>query len=128
MGERSFILDASTLIYLLAPRSSARATACFEWFMGLRAAGGRFYVPALAHHEAKRGADLRALRGDPAERNALVQLGRSDRVRVLSINNRVLDVAATIWAKAKSEGFTPDDNKLSGTLEALEAMLAEGRA
>lgn len=118
------VLDTSTLIYLLAPKASARARACFDWFVESRAAEARFYVPALAYHEAKRGADLQALRGDTADLRALAALSRSDRVRVLDINNAILDRAASIWATAKREGKTPDDQRLSGDV----VIMAEARA
>ena len=120
----SYVLDTSTLIYLLAPRASARARACLDWFLDSRAAGARFYVPALAYHEAKRGADLQALRGDLSDRKALAALNRSDRVRVLAISNDILDRAAAIWATAKREGRTPDDKRLSGDV----VIMAEARA
>lgn len=125
LDERSFILDTSTLIFLVNPAKEERAADCAAWFARLRARGARFYLPALAFHEAMRGAELLAMReGDRAEIRALKELTQIGGVRLLRIENRVLDRAAKLWAQARSKHRATDDKRLSGdAVVAAEAQL-----
>lgn len=114
LGDRSFILDAETVIRLISPKANARNRRCLEWFTDLRARGARFYVPSFALYEAERGALENAAKGDGRENATLRTLVRSDRVGVLTINNTVLRSAARLWADARASGRTLDDRTISG--------------
>jgi predicted nucleic acid-binding protein len=120
----AYVLDTTTLIHILAPKASKRAGECLEWFVDERAAGARFYVPSLAYHEALRGAEHQRIKGDPTDLRNLKLLVGSAGVRLLTISNAILDRAARIWAEARANGLTPDDNKLSGDV----VIMAEARA
>ncbi len=117
------MLDTDTVIHIINPKVSRRAKDCLAWFAKRRGEGAAFYIPAFAWYEALRGAIANSLRGDKRQEKALRELRRSDRVTVLTVQDRVLASAARIWAKASNSGRTPDDKRVSGdTLVVAEAQ------
>ncbi|MEM1115552.1 MAG: PIN domain-containing protein [Bacteroidota bacterium] len=123
LGDRSFVLDADTVINLVNPKGRPRRQACFDGFVDLRARGGRFYVPAFAWHEVLRGALAERARGDDRELRALRLLRASDRVTVLALREDALETAARVWAEAVTSGRAVDDKRVSGdTLVVAEAL------
>ena len=111
----SYVLDTSALIQILTPQRSQLHRRAVDNFLRLRGAGFKFYVPAIAYHEAMRGAELASLKyGDKKELNALRNLVKLGGVRLLDLSNVVLRRADKLWAELVHSGKTVDNAKLSG--------------
>ena len=84
-------------------------------------------MPALAYHEAMRGAEYVSIRfKDKSEVRLLKRFVKEPGVRRLSISDKVLDRASSMWAELKGRGQSIDNARLSGDVViAAEARLLD---
>ena len=124
---RAVFLDSTPLgLVTQRPGKSADVDACLAWLAGLDAAGVAVYVPEVADYEIRREL-LRV--------GATAGLRRLDRLkataRYLPISTPAMQMAAQLWAQARSRGIvTADPHALDGDVilcaQALTLALPSG--
>jgi hypothetical protein len=106
--SRVILLDAGPLGLVTNPATSAEVKAIHLWTDAVLAAGHRLVVPAIANYEVRRELErARKTRGLAR----LDAFNRAEPDRYLPLTDAALQLAATLWDRARQQGVPTADPK-----------------
>jgi predicted nucleic acid-binding protein len=106
--SRFLVLDSGPLGLLTHPQRNAEVVAITEWLAQCLLSGHRVIIPAIVYYELKREL-LRA--GKTSSVSRLEMFASSTPGRYLPILDEALQLAATLWARARQQGRPTADVK-----------------
>ena len=101
-------LDAGPLGILTNPKRPPETVSALIWAVAMHRAGHRFIVPAIADYEVRRELERAGKVNGLAELDAWNNAAHD---RYLLLTDSALRLAAKLWARARTAGFTTADPK-----------------